>query len=309
MALNQIYIPDLNPIRFVPEGPIERPTFRNDWFVNQIMPWQHPAQYFQKWLIGSTVFIQLASNFGPLQLDIINCYGGLIQSYTPQAITTTYYNPTLVTYQVQFPAPATMDLWYARLTAGFEATTTRFLSEPQQTVSSLKNLMQIDYWNSSNDQDVYFDGGLKFRLYVEAIRGQLTPKTKRTVWEDQPLNLSTIKGIPYQQFKFIFGDAYGIPEYMGAKLAAIHCLDNVLHNGVQHTQVEGAEWEVNQVENYPMFGYKTDMRPTKNVEGLQSENNNSPAESFAVVYNIETKAFGTFNGNVNSNIVQITEVD
>lgn len=309
MSLIQAYIPDLNPIRMVPEGIPGMPTFRNDWFKNQILSFQQQTHYYQKWLNGSDIYLQFTSNFSPVQLSILDCTGKTIQTYIPEPIITGYYNPQQTTYQIRFIPPVIDGIWYAQLNVGFDETLIRFISEPQQTVDSLNNLMKIEYWHESNDQDIYFAGGLKFGIYVEAIRGQLTPKMRRSVWEDQPLNLRTIKSIPYQQFKFILGDSYGVPEYLGDKISRIFSCSNVLLNGVQFTQEEGAEWEVNAVELYPMFGYKTDIRPTKNVIGLQSDNNNPVAENFAVIYNIETKAFGTFNGNASSNIIQVTEVE
>jgi hypothetical protein len=308
MATNQSYIPDLNPVRLVPVGTPELPSFRNDWFVNQIKPYEQRTNYYQKWVAGSIMYLQFTSNFSPVQIDIIDCRGNLIQTHIPQAITTSYFNPTQTVYQSDFQVPSVFGLWYLKLSIGFDETTTLFISEPQLTVANINNLMKIEYWHDTNDQDVYFMSGLKYTMFVEAIRGPLAPKTRRSVWEDQPLNLKTIRSIPYQQFKFILGDAYGVPEYIGDKMARIFSCDNVFLNGVQYTQEEGSVWEVNQVDLYPMFGYRTDIRPTKNIIGLQSENNNSIAENFAVVYNIETKAFGTFNGNASSNIIQVTEV-
>ncbi len=137
----------------------------------------------------------------------------------------------------------------------------------------------------------------------------MTPKSNRTVWEDQPMNLTTIQGIPYREFQFLMGDSYGVPEYMADKMNRYFCLDNLQLNGVYYTQVSGASWERKEADLYARYGYSTDMRQQKNGVSLVGENNNSPAESFMVVYNINTRAFGTFNGNASDNIVQITEVN
>ena len=309
MALNQVIISDLNPIRMVPVGDPAVINSRNDWHYNQIYPWEEKINYSQKWVQGATVYMQIESNFAPINGVIIDCHNVQIGTANVQVVPTTYINPQFVTYQIEFVPPVTDKVWYLVLSIGFEDTLTIFVSEPQQTVSPQKDILKIEYWHETNTRDIYFANGLKFSLYAEAILGQMTPKVERSIWIDQPFNAKTIEGINYQEFQFILGNAYGIAEYMADKLAGIFCMNHVLLNDVEYTQVEGSEWEVTSADAYPLHGYKTAIRPTKNVGGLRSENDNVPAQNFMVAYNISTKAFGAFNGNVSGQNLQIVKVE
>jgi len=129
------------------------------------------------------------------------------------------------------------------------------------------------------------------------------------VWEDQPLNLTTINATPYLQPKLIVGSGGGVPDWVAEWINRIFCCDNTLANGLQYTAVDGSELEANEEDDYPMAGWSMDVRPTKNRYSIRGTNNNTPAENFFVVRNIDTTAFGTFNGNASANIIQVTEVE
>lgn len=312
---NEIYYPLLNPIRTVRQGSPQFINFDNDWFKNQVPFWQQPQFYAQKWLVGSTVTIQFFSNFSPVQFNIYRCTGELINTITPVLIDTGAFNIGYQYYQATFVVPDIDDIWYMQMQTGFEDTTDYRISEPQQTLQSNRGLFEIVYWNSYNDQDIYFAGGVRFTKYIEGYMGELSPKSNRTVWEDQTANLKSVKGIPYREFKVFFGGTYnageyvslGIPQYEGDFLNRVFNTDKVFLNNVQYTQSEGAEWDKVSTDLTSLWSFSTDIRPTRNQFSDISGNNNAPSEAFFVTYNIKTDLFGTFNGPASNNTIQITE--
>lgn len=309
MPLNQIRISESNPIRFVPVGLPAYKSFDNDWFYNQIYEWQSAMNYAQKWVINDEIRLHFVSSFGPIQLDIIDCAGNTIITHGVNLLATDIYNPLFVFYESVFIPPVIDGWWYIKFTVGSDDTTEIFISEPQETRTTNKGLLRAQYWNSFNKEDLYFANGAKFVLNAEAIIWKLDPKSNRTVWENQPMDLTTIQGIPYREFQFVLGDSYGIPEYMADKFNRIFCMDNVLLDNVQYTQVSGSAWERKEVELYARYGYTTNIRQQKNIVSLIGENNNSPAETFLVTYNIKTNAFGLFNGNASDAVIQVTEIN
>lgn len=311
MAENFIDIPFLNPVKFVPrEAPVYK-QFDNTLFYYLISNFEQKVQYYQKWVDGDVINLHFQSNFGPIQVDLIDCKGQGIQSFPAAVVATELYNPGFQTYQVQIPITglSTRGAYQLILNAGFEDTLSQFESEPFQVLASAENTILFNYWNSYNKEDVVFDTGIKFNFRCEAFVQRMQPKSNRAVWEDQPLNLTTISATPYRQPKLVIGDGKGVPDWVADKVMRIFCCDNTLLNGKQYTAVEGAEMEPSEEENYPMAAWRMDIRESKNRYSLRGGNNNSPAENFFVVRNIDTKAFGTFNGNASGNIIQVTEVE
>ena len=311
MALNRLVYPEVNPVQMVPVGTPQWVQFDNDWFINQIKNYEDRVQYYQKWPVGSMVNLQFHSSISPIQVQLLRCDGTIITTIAATAKVANIFEQDMTTYEASFVAPDVQGTWFVLLSAGIDAATIRFISEPQIIVRNsiqLSNLLYFNYWNTYNDADVLFKTtGIRFNKYIEARVGRSVPKIEATVWENQPKNLQVIGSVPFKAFKFSLGDSYGVPDYEIIKTNAIFGLTNVLLNGRQYTKDPAEEWQENTVENYPMTGWHTIIRLTKNLRSLVSENNVSPAENFLITYNIETNLFGDLAGDVSSNPVQITQ--
>jgi hypothetical protein len=315
MPTNIVDIPFLNPLRFVPVGSTAK-NFDSDWYFNQIKSFEQQIQYYQKWVYGDVIYLQVLSNFAPVVIELLDCSGNSLNTFSFTVKSTSLVNPGYTVYECSIPVP-TIDegVYYFLLKVGSyssvpeESTLEQFISEPQYFSADAENTILFQYKNSYNRFDVIFETGINFGFRCDAVIGAIDPQSKDTVWEDQPLNLRTITSTPYRHFKLTIGNSYGVPDWVVDKVNRLFSCDTVLIDGRQYTKAEGAKWEVNQAELYPMRGWKIDIRETNNRYSLRGQNNNSPAEQFAVVYNIESKAFGTFNGNASNNIIQVTEVE
>jgi len=315
MPTNIVDIPFLNPIRFVPVGATAK-NFDSDWFFNQIKSFEQQINYYQKWQHGDVIYLQVLSNFSPVAIDLLDCAGNSLNTFAFTAKSVSLVNPGYQVYECSIPVP-TFDegVYYWLLNVGIyspvpeESTLEQFVSEPQYISETIENTIFFEYTNSYNKFDVVFETKINFGFRCDAVIGAIDPQSKDTVWEDQPLNLRTINSIPYRQFKLIIGDGYGVPDWVVDKINRVFACDTVMLDGRQYTKAEGAKWEKNEADLYPMRGWKIDIRETNNRYSLRGQNNNSPAEQFAVIYNIESKAFGTFNGNASNNIIQVTEVE
>ncbi len=166
MPTNQIRIPELNPVRFVPVGTPLYQSFGNDWFYNLIQPWQSAPNYAQKWVVGDLITLQFVSNFGPLQLDVIDCSGSILATHGVTLVATDIYSPLFTIYQSVFTPPSISGWWYIKFTIGSDDTTEIFISEPQQTNATIEGLMRVDCWNSFNKDDFYFAAGAKLACNI-----------------------------------------------------------------------------------------------------------------------------------------------
>lgn len=306
----QVIISPLNPVRFVPEGTPTAWNFYGDWYRNLVRSYQRPDNYAQKWLPSATeIRLQITANYGPVVIDLYSCHGQLLNSYNGVVKATGLYDTGFSTYEFVIPRPNISDWWYLRLKVGFDVTLLTWISEPQVSIPTTPEIMTVRYSNTFNDQDIIFSTGIEFVTCVEAILDEYAPKVKQAVWEDQPLNLKTIAAVPYDQFKFVLGDGYGVPDYIAQKMNVIFACNKVFFDDVQFTRAEGSEWDATRTERYSRAGWRIDVRPTKNQLSLRGENNNNPAENFSVVYNINTKAFGLLTGQVSNAILQVTKVE
>lgn len=309
MPENIVDIPLLNSIRFVPVSP-DILNFDSLLFRNQIRYYEQQVESPQKWVFGDPLALQVTSNFAPVNMDLIRCDGISVASYNFDVIDTNLFNPGFEVYEYKSVIPVVEEgLYYYLLKVGSDATLETFISEPQYFAPSLPQTVFYKYRNTFDAFDVVFQTGITFGFRCDGSRGKLTPQSKTTVWQDQPLNLKIIKSIPYRTFKMNVGGKYGVPDWVIDKVNRIHCCNVTFMDDTQYTLEEGAKWEPIEAEFYPLKGWRIDIRETKNRFSLRAQNNFSPAEQFAVVYNIETKAFGTFNGSASNNIIQITKVE
>lgn len=315
MANNIVDIPFLNPIRLVPVGSTAK-NFDSDWYYNQIKSFEQQIRYYQKWVYGDVIYLQVLSNFAPVAIELLDCSGRSLNTFSFSVKPTSLINPGYAVYECSIPVPVVDEgVYYFLLKVGSyspvpeENTQEQFISEPQYFSDDTDNTVFFKYRNSYNKFDVIFETGIKFGYRIDGNRGAIDPQSKDSVWEDQPLNLVTINSIPFRQLKLHIGNSYGVADWGVDKVNRILSCDTVEIDDRQYTKAEGAKWEKNEAELYPMRGWSIDVRETKNRYSLRAQNSNSPAEQFAVIYNIESKAFGTFNGNASNNLIQVTEVD
>jgi hypothetical protein len=309
MANNIVDIPFLNPIRFVPVSSENR-NFDSQLFYSMIRDYETKIEYCQKWHYGDTIYLQVISNFAPVQIEFMTCSGKVLNTYNGTTKTSPFIDPSFAIYEFAINIPVIEEgRYYYRLNIGYDVTLEQFLSEPQYIQSEDPNTIMFNYRQSYNEFDVVFDTGITFGFRVDGSIGPLNPKSKDAVWNNQTYNLETISSIPYRVFKLAIGGMYGAPDWVVDKVNRILSCNTVSIDNRRYTKEDGAQWEAVTAEYYPMKGWKIDIRQTENRYSLRGQNNNSPAEQFAVVYNIETKIFGTFNDNASNNVIQVTKAE
>ncbi len=319
MADNIVDIPLACPIRFFPQEDPEYPSFDNAPAIDIVPPQKRPVSYndgrqvyTQKWfndgITNDIIALQISSTFSPVALDLLDCNGDVVNSYIPSSPS----NPAILLgwalYEWQLNPPL-MERYYWKLRVGVEDTLEVFISEPQETIKDKNKTLFFKYKNSFNYFDIVFGTGIEFQFRCEGRVGRIQPKMKGADWEDQPLNLETIKAKPFRMFPLIIGEDAGVADWVADKVNCILAMDTDFINGIQYTKPVEEELQPQEIGVWPWTSWTVNIRQTKNRRSLRRQNGNSPAEFFLVTYNIDTRLFGTMNAPPSTNPITIVSVE
>lgn len=295
MPDNIIYQPHLNAIKFYEVAPADIPQYlsrhMDDWlFANQIRDFEQPVKFFLKWLNQDGVRLQFTSNFQPLTLKLLNCEGHEIYSQVLNNKQQDIHNPSFYIREseLDFGSLGLEDgLYY------FTIPEASWISEPKEIVSGAPNTLYIEYTDSSGYYEgVVFGTPITMRIRVPAILKYKSPGSVDTVYADQNQAETMLHSIPYRVYQFILGGQGGVPPWLIDKVARIFGCDTLKIDGREFTKAEGATWEVNELEDYPMAGWSIDLREKLNRSSLIYENDNEIIGRNAMMQVIDTKGFG-----------------
>ncbi|MGL6147792.1 MAG: hypothetical protein ACRC1V_04875, partial [Plesiomonas sp.] len=82
---NQIFIPKLNPLKWVDVGAVANPKYHskhleNYFFSDRRQPWQQRECHCQVWQTTDIINLQFSSNFAPVVVQLIDGYGNVVSS-------------------------------------------------------------------------------------------------------------------------------------------------------------------------------------------------------------------------------------
>jgi len=140
-----IYIPYLNPIRFVEEGKTNLPQystkqFDDFLFAQQQYDWEQPTNYCQKFYVNDILKLQFQADVDPLQLSIVNSDDDIVSTFTANPILRSQYNPTLFVYEVAINlSTLAVGCYKIKLEIGSPVTKT-LISENIEIIDDIENL-------------------------------------------------------------------------------------------------------------------------------------------------------------------------
>jgi hypothetical protein len=240
---------------------------------------------------------------------ILTCSGTTVSTFNAQAKVTSLVDPDFKPYEVLIPLNALPEgRYYLLLTVGTSSNETQLISEPMQVSESLDNTILFTYFNTINSQGIIWDTGVQFTFRAEAVIREFLPAFKDTIYQDQILDNVLLSSIPYRQFKLQLGGQYGVPDWVVDKVNRILSCDTWNADGKSFVKKDGTQWTPVELDSYPMRGWGIDILEGDNLSSKRGTNGGDARQQIAVVYDIETKLFGSFNGNPDNNTVQITEI-
>lgn len=251
--------------------------------------------YLQKWMTVDSINLQLISNYGPvsLQLKTIDgvSVGGSLAFVTGQQdfFRPGYYIRSISQPLIAYP-PGT---YYWQLSAGGSDV---WVSEPQEIYETLPQSLYFQYKHYERYGDVIFQTGYEGAIRVEGVLKFTTPGSKDTVYEDQPLNVTMIKSVPFRVFNLILGNTRGLPPWLVDKINWILGCSDMRIDGRYYTRGEDSEIELNESELYPLMGMSIQLREKLNRSSIAYQDDSVVQGLAATTSIINTKGFGLSPG-------------
>lgn len=245
-------------------------SFENGAYLDRLQDYEDKNGYLQPFQQGDTIrlmFYSTDTTTGNFALQLLD-RNGRLQSKTISITqeTGTYNGFKLYTATIYLTDVLIEGIYFFRLRYNHGSTTYSYiLFEPVEIKRHHRNTMRIEYYNTYNDQDVvYPSSSYIFQLRIKASITDVTTESKFNVYDDQPMNMQMIAGIPYRIHEVTFGYGKGIPDWMVDKLERITLCDVLKIDGTNYTRNEGAKFEAKKSVGNPLAQYTLKFRERYN---------------------------------------------
>lgn len=104
-----------------------------------------------------------------------------------------------------------------------------------------------------------------------------------------------INSVPFDVFKFILGGWKGVPPWLIKKVNRIFGCSTLSLDGRLYTKEDGAAFEPNSLDGYPMSGWSINLREKLNRDSVVTENDVVIEGIAAAGILIDVKGFGMQN--------------
>lgn len=293
---NFLYIPFINPINYteVDFANVEQYISKHmdDFpFTETIMPWEQQTRFFQPWQISDSIRQQITTTYGPVALNVLDCQGNTVYSTTFQQKQQDANNPGNYIYESDLALNIfTAGTYFLQIVAGSPAQKT-LISEPLIFAETIENSLLIEFSHFEFYNDVIFETGIDMNVRIYGGLKFKAPNAKDTLYEDQSLNMTMLKSVPYRLWRLVIGNAEGIPDWFIDKLNRVLGCSTVSIDGRNYSKNEGAKMEESTEENYPMRAWAIELREKLNRDSKIFSSTGNTNQPVSAVVSVETKGF------------------
>lgn len=306
--MSRIYRSKANPIRFVWENRVKAApyndfTMDNMFFQEMIHEWEEPVYYEQKWQTTDPIRLQFISDFSGIELRLTNSDTGEYIATSMVQKQQDVNNPGFRIYECDISLTSIPPgNYYFKAILGSSGDTMR--SEPLCIQDKHEGTVFIEYYHRKRKADLIFEKGFRPAIRVEARFDKMEYASKDSVYENQPLNMTLIDSLQYAIYTIVFGNEWGIPDWMLEKLNLIFGFDNIQINGKQFCKAEaGQEFEAITIDGYPMRGYRYNLRESLNRASSVIDTTVNPERKIIIMSTAHTNIFGDMELNSNDQIL------
>jgi len=311
---NQIYIPMLNPIRFVELDPVELPQFLTRhfddyWFKEQLQSYETVVDYKQKYQTSDAIPLQFEANFAAIQMQVIDCDQNVLLTQSAIQMRANKYMPGWYVYEITLSlavfSPGTI---YLKLNLGLGS---KFMiSEPIQVAEKWPNTVLFQYSNSKYHGDVIFETGIVFNYRCEAVIRRLNPSSERTFYRDQKLNPTQLKVRPFRVWELGIGYLFGIPDTVIDIMNWIWSCDNVLLDGKSFAVLDDSKFEDQEIhKQYPLRHWTLAIQEGINRASKIVGVDVNPNKKLFITYQIDGTIWGDLSAQAGSNLVPVNSTE
>jgi hypothetical protein len=260
-----IVVPLINPLRFKKKdftSNFQTKFFDESLYPETIRDFEEQASYRQPFQLNDPLILQVESDALSLSLVFYTCDG--IPQYSKDfdqisSRTITSGSGTLILYLHQI----TVDLnnvgegaFYAQIENDVILQSNNICIYATQP-----NTLLAKYRNYKFYQDVIFekDTDLFFYLRVQGFIKTNLPERSSTTYEDQTLNVTQLKTVPFFSWKFIT-DSLGVPDYVIDLINRVFGCSTLYLDGRLFTVPDSEKFSELDEEYYPKRGWSIILR-------------------------------------------------
>lgn len=265
--------------------------------------------YCQKWQTSDTIKLQYESTYSPINISLIDHYGDVIITLAMTNKGANIYEPGKYIFEAEMSfAGLPEGCYFLKRECGSPVVDT-CISEPISIKVKHKRSIYAEYSNSSFHGDVVFETGITFAARIPADLLYDSPGSERFTYTDQELNPTVLKSKPFRVFNFIVGNEYGVPKWVIDKLNWIFSCDTITLDGKPFSALD--DFKIDQIteDGTWMTGANILLREGINRSSIIRSTTINTNKKLVLVYNIESKIFGTLNAGGSNNTTPIKAIE
>lgn len=294
--MSSVYISIINPIKYSiikTANPLYNSRHLDDYeFKDTVLPFQQPVPFYQPWQLNDTIHQQLIASTGPITLKVVDLEGNEVYSSNFIQKQEHKYLPGFFIYEHTLSLSIFSEGAYRmKLYIGTEI----WQSELLVFSTKIDRSLLVEYKHYEYFSGVIFETGFYPSIRVPGTLVYQKPANKRTIYEDQPLNTTTLKSSPYRLFKLYVGNEEGVPDYIIDLFNSISGCSTLSIEGRLYTINDGASFEDSAEDGYPMRGWSVELREQLN-RGMRVYDGITPNLGISVIATVDSKGFGNSQG-------------
>lgn len=306
--MSYIFISNYVPLNIVSKNRALEATHNFKHFdafktAERILPWQQAPQYRQKWQKNDIIFIQIESDFDPINIKLIDSEGSIFQDF----VTTI---KAVIDGRIYSEAAIALDLvpkgvYKVDISGGGIELESECLEVAEQWPGTL-----LYKFNHNTNKGMLWQTGIYILLRVEGTIALFNPIGARTVYIDTPYNSRTVKGYSARSFINYIGDESGVPDYIADKIQDAYDCNNLTIDGKGFTaKDDGTKLVAKREEDVAFAGWSIEITEALNRRGKRFEATGIIEKRVVVDYIVEGKLFGPIYGSANNNTYTLKKVE
>ena len=249
--------------------------YDNTFFYDSLTSFDEKTSYCQKFQQSDTVRVQwlgedtTLANYQYARLLDVN--GNV---YTPKTVTVVQESGTWDSKKLYTVTMHLYDVpegkYFLQLRWKNNSAYIHCLFEPIYVKQIHPNTIRLDAYNSYNDQSIVYPSSSWIpQLRVEGRVDEITPDAKFNNYEDQPLNVEFISGVPFRNYELTLGAGVrGLPEWMADKINRFTLVTDLNIEGKAFARTVGSKIEGGGSAGLKLGHYKIKLREGVNTSTL-----------------------------------------
>lgn len=305
-------IPYLNCIKWIPVTPDEVEQYVSKHmddhrFAATIQPWQEQVCWYQPWMYSDSIRQQIISGAGPIRLRLFDLKGNVWydDGFNQKQSIISWPGMSLYENDLALNVVTESGVYYLQMDIGKDNPKI-LVSEFIFISEKIENTLLLEYRHHQFYGDVIFEKGFSPSIRIPGSIKPKKPAAKSTTYEDQFLNQTMLKRMPYDILSMTIGGAEGVPPWLPfRKINWILGCSELKADGRFITVNDDAELEESPFADYPMSAWTIEVREKFNRSSSVIELGEVVEGPIVAIANTDSKGFGQNSGNSTYQILDV----